>query len=236
MNSKVYSMDKTKKKEKVRPFFNFFYDFVKTPVPLPMYLWLRPKIHYPFGKTKRKGAILATANHRSFLDPIVVHMVFPFRRLNYLATKGLFSTKIKNFFFTQMHCIVVDKDNFSVSSFHDVVNRLEDGKVVVIFPEGQINQKTGNDLLAFKSGAAFMAHKSKASILPMYIIKRNKWYHRQQIVVGQPINIFEMLGEKPTMQDLNNASILLREKEEELREYFESLPIYEKKYAEIKGD
>ena len=77
-----------------------------------------------------------------------------------------------------------------------------------------------------------MAHKSGAVILPMYIHKRQKWYHRQRIVLGQQINIREMLGPIPNIEDLTRASDLLKEKELELREYFESLPIYTKKLTE----
>ena len=39
-----------------------------------------------------------------------------------------------------MHCIQVDKENFSMDSFHEVIRRLKDDKVVLIFPEGQVNR------------------------------------------------------------------------------------------------
>ena len=131
-------------------------------------------------------------------------------------------------FFKQMHCIIVDKENFSLASFREVVECLDDGKLVVIFPEGKLNDDSPNTVLAFKSGAVLMAHKASAPILPMYIIKREKWYHRQRIVVGQAIDIREILGKMPTMQQLNDMSDMLREKEIELREYYESLPAFKK--------
>lgn len=175
---------------------------------------------------------MVISNHRSFLDPIVVHLPFPWRRINYLATKNLFDTKLKKWFFEKVHCIVVDKENFSLSSFHEVVTRLENGKMVIIFPEGEVNKDVKDTIHTFKSGAVLMAHKSGAVILPMYIHKRQKWYHRQRIVLGQQINIREMLGPIPNIEDLTRASDLLKEKELELREYFESLPIYTKKLKE----
>ena len=215
-----------KTKKKWQPFSNFWYDFIKVTGAVPALIWLRPKVYYPFGKPKTKGPILISSNHPTMIDPIVVLVTFPWRRLNSLATKDLYSSKFKEFMFNQMHCIKVDKNNFSVSSFHDVVNRLNEGKVVLIFPEGQVNREEA--MLAFKSGAILMAHKSGAPILPIYIVKREKWYRRQHVVIGQQVNVCEILGKIPSMQQLTEASDLLRDNEQKLREYFESLPIYEK--------
>lgn len=216
------------KKPRKKPFENFFYDFVKVTGAIPAMLWLRPKVYYPHGNPKPKGSVLISANHRSLLDPIIVHMAFTRRRLNCLATKDLFNTKLKASFFTKMHCIIVDKENFSLSSFHAVVNNLKAGKAVVIFPEGQVNFDNPDAILAFKSGAVLMAQKAGAPILPVYIARRKKWYHRQRIVVGSPVDIKSLMGAIPSMQEMNTVSETLREKELELREYFESLPIYQK--------
>ena len=226
---------RSRQKKKRRPFYNFCYDFVKITGAIPILLWMRPKFYYPFGKPKTKGALLVSANHRSMLDPIVVHTVFPWRRLNCLATKDLYSTKTRARFFNQMHCIEVDKENFSLNSFHAVVSCLDEGKVVVIFPEGGLNYDRGETIHAFKSGAVLMAHKAGAPILPLYLVKPDKWYRRYRIVVGQPFNVRESVGAIPSMQDLTRASELLRDKEVELREYFEGLPIYKKIHAEAKA-
>ena len=88
---------------------------------IPALIWLRPKIHYPEGKPNKKGALLVLANHRTIIDPILVQTAFPFRRMNSIATKDLFSSPAKEKFFTLMNCIKIDKDNFSTSSFHDAV-------------------------------------------------------------------------------------------------------------------
>lgn len=192
-----------------------------------MLIWFRLKTYYPYGKKKPKGAVLISANHISYRDPVTMFVAFPFRRPNCLATKELFDTKIKRAFFTRMHCIEVDRDNFTVSAFHDVVERLKDGRAVVIFPEGRLNREE-EDLLSFKSGAVLMAHKADAPILPVYICKVNKWYQRQRIVIGEPFDVRAQLGAIPTIEKITAVSEALREKEIELRKYFESLPVYKK--------
>lgn len=223
MNSEKNSKKNVKNK-KENPFFhNFLYDFIKITGAPSAFLWMRPKMYYPFGKPSKKGGFMAISNHPTFLDPIIVHLAFPTRRLYCIATKDLCATKIRRMFFEVGHCIIVDKENFSLSSFHEVVGRLKAGKVVVIFPEGRVNRDADTEpLLAFKSGAVLMAHRASAPILPMYIVKREKWYQRQRIVMGQPLNIASIMGKMPTMEEMNKVTEILREKEEELKEYYDS--------------
>lgn len=223
MNSEKNSKKNVKKSKKNPLFHNFCYDFVKITGAPAALIWMRPKIHYPFGRPSKKGGFMVISNHPTFVDPIVVHLAFPFRRMYCVATKDLCATPLRRMFFKIAHCIIVDKENFSLSSFHEVVGRLEQGKVVVIFPEGRVNREADSEpLLAFKSGAVLMAHRASAPILPMFIVKNDKWYKRQHIVMGQPLDIASIMGKMPTMEEMNKVTDLLREKEEELKEYYES--------------
>ena len=210
------------KKQKKKPFENLVYDFVKVTGALTAWLWLRPKYYYPFGKPCKDGPLLVAANHYRAVDPVAMLLSFPKHRVNILATKQLFNTKISRFFFTRMHCVEVDRENFSISAFHEVVDRLKQGRIIGIFPEGKINEKEeSGSLLDFKSGVALMAHRGGACVLPMYIEKRMKWYHRQRIVMGTPVDISEKLGKIPSMQAVNEVTEYLREKELELRKYLD---------------
>lgn len=202
--------------------FNFFYDFVKITGILPTLLALRPKRLYPYGRNIPKGGVLISANHRSYLDPVIVHCAVMGRRLNCLATKDLYNRRIWKLFFPAMHCIQVDKKNFSMASFHQVVERLNDGKAVVIFPEGQINRDESTTVMAFKSGVMLMAHRSHAPILPVYIVKKQHWYERQHIVIGKPFDVCDMLDAFPSMDDLTRVSELLRQEELALYAYYQN--------------
>lgn len=204
-------------------FSNFFYDFVYVTGALPLLVCLRPKRHYPFGKPKTTGALLALSNHTTFIDPAIVQLAIPNRRMNTIATQDLYASPLRAKFFNAMHCIKIDKENFSMASFHDVVERLNEDKMVVIFPEGTVHVDSKNEIMAFKSGVVLMAHRSGAPVVPMYVAPRQKWYSRQHIVIGQNVDMREMLGRIPTVNSIAAASEALREKEVELRTYFESL-------------
>ena len=217
---KETSANKTGTPRKKRPVGNFWYDFVKVTGLIPGLIWIRPKVIRVGGKCPR-GGVLISSNHPTFLDPIILLASIRERRLHSLATTDLFTTKLKAFMFTRMHCIPVDKNNFSMTTFHEVVDRLKDGKAVVIFPEGHVNRGGGQEINAFKSGAILMAHHASAPILPVYIVRREKWYHRQYVVVGQPFDVRSAVGMIPTMEQVERVSEQLREKEMELKKFYE---------------
>jgi 1-acyl-sn-glycerol-3-phosphate acyltransferase len=118
-----------------------------------------------------------------------------------------------------MLCIQVDKENFSVDSFHEVVRLLKAGKVISIFPEGRVILGS-EEIHTFKSGVVLMAYTAGAPILPVYIVPNRKWYNRRIAVIGDPIDIREMCGKRPSTADFDNISKYLQEKEVELKRYY----------------
>ncbi len=226
MNSTTKSKSQ-KPKRKIGKYF--LYDLVKITGGLPAIVWLRPKVYGIGGKKpkKIKGGVLISANHMSFEDPIILLCVFWYRHLASLATKELYKNKMLHFMFNCMHCIQVDKQNFSMSSLHAVFEYLNDDKAVMIFPEGGVNLHN-TEMSSFKSGAVLMAHRTKKPILPVYLVKPEKWYNRREIIIGEPFDVATSLGDYPTMQDMARVSEELRQKELELREYYNNI-IKEKK-------
>lgn len=214
---------KTQKKKKRG---NLFYDFVKITGAIPLLLFMRPKRYFPGGvKVPLRGGVLISSNHGSLLDPIIVQFVsFP-RRVNCLATKELFSSKLGRWFFNKVHCIEVDRDNFSFAMFNDVVDRLRDGLAVVIFPEGRVNDDAENTVLAFKSGATLMAYRGGAPIIPVYVVKRTSMWQRQRLVIGAPIDVTTLINGTPTADKVEAASAAVRDAEIKLKEYYDSLPV-----------
>ena len=209
-----------KDKEKKKKQGNFLYDFIKVTGALPALCWLRPKVLYIGEKKKIKGGVLIASNHVTFTDPLAVLTTFWYRRLNCIATKDLYKNKLLSFIFDKMHCIQVDKENFNMSTFHEVCKRLQEDKAVVVFPEGQVNKS--KELLTFKSGAILMAYKAKKPILPIYLHKPEKWYSRRVVVIGEPIKVNESGALLPSMQEINRINALLEKKEKELQEYCEN--------------
>lgn len=228
------SKQENKKDKKKRESY-FMYDFTKVTGLLPALIWLRPKVICA-GKSKRrdyKGGMLISCNHRGLSDPVLALCVFWDRRLRCLATKDLYSTKLRNWFFNQMHCIQVDKSNFSIDSFHAVIENLKADKAVLIFPEGQVNQT--EEMMSFKAGAVLMAHRANKPIVPMYIPEYGKWYNRRVAVLGDPIDVRQMCGKIPTMDKVKEVNEYIRSVELSLKELYETKYRKNKKQKEEKA-
>jgi len=215
------STDNLKKKGKS----NFWYYFVKVTGAIPALLWSRFKVYRISGgslvKNKHeKGAVLLFSNHISLTDPLLLNCIFWYRRVSFLAAKELYSSPFKRWFFSNVNCIPVDRTNFSMGTFHAVVDRLKGGDAVHIFPEGEIN-KTDTEVMSFKSGVVLMAAAGGAPVLPVYIVKREHWYQRARVLIGDPVDIVSLYGSRPNIEGLKDACALLHEKEVELMQYYE---------------
>ncbi len=196
----------------------FFHDFVKWTGGLPIIIYLRLKKHYINQKKQKglyKGPAIIVSNHPSFVDPFIVLNAFWMKRCGFIATKDIFKNKIQKWLFTSFGCIEVDKNNISVAMFKKTTDVLNRGHSIIVYPEGHVVRET--QMQEFKSGAILMAMFADAPIIPMYIVKREKWWKRQHIVIGEKFNVKEYISSPiPSMDDIDRVTKLLQEKELEL--------------------
>ncbi|MBR2282199.1 MAG: 1-acyl-sn-glycerol-3-phosphate acyltransferase [Spirochaetales bacterium] len=193
----------------------FFYNFVKVTGVYPGFLFFRPKRLHMEGKTSLKGPCLVVANHNSMSDPIYIMCSIPSRSPVFVASSDLFRTRLGRWFFTHVHCIEVNKENFSMSTFHGVRDNLEKGRMVVIFPEGGLQDK--QQVNPFKDGAAMMAMRCKVPIIPIYVKPRKHWYERITIAIGRRIEAQGQLN----METVRSISKELYEAEVRLKGFCE---------------
>lgn len=215
------SLKNERKKTKKKRNLNIFYNFVKFTGAIPVLFWIRPKVVYCGTQKKRKlrGGALIVSNHVSMTDPLSLLCTFWYRIPRFVATKEIFRHPAGNFFFTAMHCIKVDRENFNMSTFHEVSDELARKKAVVFFPEGQINESSGGTM-PFKAGAILMAYKNGVPVLPVCIVDRKKWYRRQVVLIGDPVDVRARCGSRPSIDALNAVSEELRLTEAELLERY----------------
>ncbi|HEU0188124.1 MAG TPA: bifunctional acyl-ACP--phospholipid O-acyltransferase/long-chain-fatty-acid--ACP ligase [Gallionellaceae bacterium] len=106
--------------------------------------------------------LLVIANHESFLDGLLLGLFLPFR-----ATFVVHTGVLKLWYFRLiLHYVPhLAVDPTSPLAMKKVIKLLEEGKPVVIFPEGRLTM-TGS-LMKVYDGPAFVAAKSGATILPV---------------------------------------------------------------------
>ena len=221
MNSNDKSNKKTKKRKHKNPFRFFFFDFVKWTGAPSALIWLRPKRLYESKAAKKhiRGKAVVVANHTDISDPLTLHCALWYRRPRIIAMKELFEKKISAFFFRNMLCIPVDRQNFNMDTYRTSVDVLAEDSILCIFPEGRINTD-GANIQSFKSGAVLMALKGGAPIVPVYIAPRKRWYSRSVTVVGEPIDPNKLTDGKPTIRAIEEITQIIHEKEIALMEIY----------------
>ncbi len=195
-----------------------FYDFVKLTAAVPGLLWFRLKTIYVSKTAKRKirGGALLISNHVGFSDPVVLQLCVWYRRHHFICIKQLFEGRFTRLLFTGFLCIPIDRENFSMNSFREITQRLQDGELVTMFPEGHVNG-VSEGIAAFKSGMVLMAVKSGRPIVPVFIERRKHWYNRVRMAIGEPLETAALLGKRPTMTQIEEITQMLYQKEEELK-------------------
>ena len=200
----------------------FWYDVAAVTAVIPAMICFRPKRVYESEKAKaalKKGGALLIANHDGFWDPVYLLAGIWNRRQHFVCTKDLAEhNAFTRWAFRQFHCILIDRDNFSMNSMRAVSEYLKKGKVVSMFPEGHINEDNASGLAPFKSGMILMAMQGESPIVPVYIKKPKRFYNRLIINVGEPVDVRALFGDRPSLAQINEAAELLRTREEKLKQ------------------
>ena len=137
-------------------------------------LWLRfrPRVtgreHVP-----AHGPVLLASNHLSAVDTILIPSFSP-RKVQFLAKASLFSTPIGGWFFRHIGAIPVHREAGSAAqgALEAGTRVLAAGQVFAVFPEG--SRSRDGRLYRGRSGAAFMALETGATVVPVGLIGINR--------------------------------------------------------------
>ncbi len=133
---------------------------------LPLMLLTRPKIYGKKENLKLKDGAIFVCNHRAMIDPVMLAAISP-RAIHFMAKKELFETKLGKWFFSSLLVFPVSRKSADIKSIKKAIALLNEGKVFGIFPEGR--RSVTEDMDDFERGTAFIAAKSNAPIVPIYI-------------------------------------------------------------------
>ena len=136
------------------------------------------------------GPLLVVANHISYNDPPSVAAALP-RRLSFLGKQELFVTTPKRLLFRSLQVHPVER-SMGVGAVRTALNLLAQDQAVVIFPEGHISPEGA--MRKGLAGAAYLAIKSQAPILPIGITGTEKFSPKRmplplcrfQVNIGPP--------------------------------------------------
>lgn len=195
------------------------YDIIKWTGAPSALLFIRPSVRYVNKESVRSlsGGYIISSNHLQFLDPVILHCAFPLRRIFIIAMEKMFETPLKAWFFRSINCIEVNRENTGVETIRESCDVLKDGRVLCIFPEGQISRS--EEIAAFRPGCAMISLLSGAPVLPVRLVKRKSIWKCTRIIVGEPVYPEDVLGEDKSIMGIEKLNRVLYEKEQELCRY-----------------
>ena len=119
--------------------------------------------YYHASRVPKTGGFILAANHMSYLDPPLIGCASP-RELYYMARKTLFRFWWSNWVLASVNVVPVDLQGSSLAAFKAVIRLLEDGKPVLIFPEGtrSVDGRLGEP----EAGIGWLALKSGVPVVP----------------------------------------------------------------------
>ncbi|MGB4581458.1 MAG: lysophospholipid acyltransferase family protein [Coriobacteriia bacterium] len=119
--------------------------------------------HIPEG-----GALLA-GNHVSYLDPMLMWIVSP-RPVHFMAKRELWDSKVLAWLLPRLWGFPVKRGEPDRTAITTATELLKSGELVGVFPEGGRSEDGGEALREAQGGAAFIALRADAPIVPVAFV------------------------------------------------------------------
>ena len=156
-------------------------------------LYYSPKV-FGKGNIPKKGAVVICSNHKHVLDQCLAAMA-THRVINYMAKSEYFKGSFA-WFFKLTGCICVNRNGHDEEAKASANAVLENGGALGIFPEGTRN-KTDDLLGQFKFGAASLACKNEAMMVPVAVTGEYKFRSKTLASrIGKPFSTKGMTVEE----------------------------------------
>src|SRR5437870_6841188 len=149
------------------------------------------------------GGFLLEANHISHFDPFVISSVIR-RKIDWMTMAEFFRSPAVGFLLRAVDTFSADRDRANRKTIRTAIERLKEGRIVGLFPEGGIRDGARSLLegAPLRSGASTLAHIAGTPILPCVIVGSDRLYSTKRwlpasggrtpiwIAFGNPISHF----------------------------------------------
>jgi len=158
------------------------------------------------------GPLIVVANHLSYNDPPLIASVVT-RPLDFLGKKELFNNTFVGYFMRRFRVYPIDRSG-GAEAMNIAMNLLGNDHALAIFPEGQ--RSPAFTLQKAKPGAAYLALKSQAPILPIAVYGTEKYppwrmlfpFRKLHVNIGSPFTLPVIEGNY-TKGVINGASDII---------------------------
>ncbi len=159
------------------------------------------------------GPVILIANHLSINDPPVLVATIN-RRLNFIAKQELFRYPISRALLTQFGVHPFDRSGRAVDIIKLALRLLAQDQTVVLFPEG--TRSPDHTMQKGLPGAAYIAMKSQATILPVGLVGTENFPSWRMAVplcrigvnIGQPFSL-PLIEGRPSHEVLQSMADMM---------------------------
>jgi 1-acyl-sn-glycerol-3-phosphate acyltransferase len=149
----------------------------------------------------RTGGFLLAANHISHFDPFIISSVMG-RKIDWMAMAEFFRFPVLGFLLHAVDAFPADRHRADRKTIRTAIERLKQGRLVGLFPEGGIRDGTRSLLQGapLRPGASTLAHIARVPVVPCVIVGSDRFYSKKSwlplrrtriwIAFGDPISHF----------------------------------------------
>ena len=171
----------------------------------------------------RHGPALLIANHQSFLDPPLIGCAVR-RHVTYLARETLFNNPFFAWFIRSVGAVPIDQEGFARQGLKTILEELQKGKAVLVFPEGE--RTPHGRMQPLKPGIMLLLKRVHTAIVPIGIAGAFEAYPRHKAApIPSPLflpatrrTVAVSIGEP-----LDSQRYQKRDREEALAELFQEI-------------
>ncbi|HHY35251.1 MAG TPA: 1-acyl-sn-glycerol-3-phosphate acyltransferase [Firmicutes bacterium] len=179
-----------------------FYRFVRFVFSIIVKIAFRLEVS-GLDKVPAQGPAILCSNHISWWDPVILGCLLK-RPVRFMAKRELFSYPIFGTLLRWLGAFPVDRGKADVGAIREGLKVLEAGEVLGIFPEGT-RQRDRTRLGAPHPGAALLALKTHAPIVPVAIRVSSSEKKRVRVLFGEPFKLEHHQDAKVT-EEMKGAS------------------------------
>ncbi len=150
----------------------------------------------------KEGALIFCGNHRTYFDPVLIIMTAG-RDMRFIAKEELTKNPLFYTLGLLYDVIFVKRNEKDITAIKESMKTLKAKGCIGIFPEGTRNGMEKNDGRV-KNGAAYLALKTGAQIIPIGIQGLAKPFTKNTIIYGKPLDMNQYSHVKKIDEEIEN--------------------------------
>ena len=155
--------------------------------------------------------IIFCPNHIAAKDPVMIAAACR-RQITFLGKKELFSVPLLGWLIKKLGAVKLDRSGSDISAIRASVDVLSKGGALAIFPQGHRYPGVHPATTETKNGAALIAYRSGADVVPVCIKLKNfkyRFLRKKVIIFGKPIKNSELMFENGGAEEYKNATDII---------------------------